>query len=133
MSFPRSLAPVVGTIAAMFVLAGTALGTNGTITGISQYFKKHQGKQIWTVAVEPTASPVLTQTRQGQEVKPAPHKIQGIGAGFVPGVLDMNLIDQIETVSNEEAIDTARRLAREEGPGQPQPNGRPALRECKGI
>ena len=68
-----------------------------------------------SVAVEPTASPVLTQTRQGLEVKPAPHKIQGIGAGFVPGVLDLSLVDLIEQVSNEEAIEVARRLAREEG------------------
>jgi cysteine synthase len=67
------------------------------------------------VAVEPTASPVLTQTRAGQELKPAPHKIQGIGAGFVPGVLDLSLIDLIEQVSNEEAIEVARRLAKEEG------------------
>jgi cysteine synthase A len=91
------------------------VGTGGTITGTTRYFKKTQGKAILSVAVEPTASPVLTQTRMGQEVKPGPHKIQGIGAGFVPGVLDLNLIDQIEQVSNEDAIDFARRLAREEG------------------
>jgi cysteine synthase A len=77
--------------------------------------KKTQGKAILSVAVEPTASPVLTQTRAGLEVKPSPHKIQGIGAGFVPGVLDLSLVDLIEQVSNEEAIETARRLAREEG------------------
>ena len=91
------------------------VGTGGTITGISRYLKHQQGKAIWSVAVEPTASPVLTQTRQGLELKPAPHKIQGIGAGFVPGVLDLSLVDQIEQVSNEEAIEFARRLAREEG------------------
>ena len=91
------------------------VGTGGTITGTTRYFKKTQGKAILSVAVEPTASPVLTQTRLGQEVKPAPHKIQGIGAGFVPGVLEMDLIDQIEQVSNEDAIAFARRLAREEG------------------
>ena len=91
------------------------VGTGGTITGISRYLKHQQGKAIWSVAVEPTSSPVLTQTRQGQELKPAPHKIQGIGAGFVPGVLDLSLVDQIEQVSNEEAIEFARRLAREEG------------------
>jgi cysteine synthase A len=91
------------------------VGTGGTITGTTRYFKKTQGKAILSVAVEPTASPVLTQTRLGQEVKPAPHKIQGIGAGFVPGVLDLSLIDEIEQVSNEDAIAFARRLAREEG------------------
>jgi cysteine synthase A len=91
------------------------VGTGGTITGTTRYFKKTQGKAILSVAVEPIASPVLTQTRMGQEVKPGPHKIQGIGAGFVPGVLDLSLIDQIEQVSNEEAIEFARRLAREEG------------------
>jgi cysteine synthase A len=91
------------------------VGTGGTITGISRYLKHQQGKAIWSVAVEPSSSPVLTQTRQGQELKPAPHKIQGIGAGFVPGVLDLSLVDQIEQVSNEEAIEFARRLAREEG------------------
>mgnify|MGYP003341413447 FL=1 len=91
------------------------VGTGGTITGISRYLKHQQGKAIWSVAVEPTSSPVLTQTRQGLELKPAPHKIQGIGAGFVPGVLDLSLVDQIEQVSNEEAIEFARRLAREEG------------------
>jgi cysteine synthase A len=91
------------------------VGTGGTITGTTRYFKKTQGKAILSVAVEPSASPVLTQTRMGQEVKPAPHKIQGIGAGFVPGVLDLSLIDQIEQVSNEDAIAFARRLAREEG------------------
>jgi cysteine synthase A len=93
----------------------SGVGTGGTITGISRYIKQAKGKAILSVAVEPTASPVLTQTRAGQEVKPAPHKIQGIGAGFVPGVLDLSLVDQIEQVSNEEAIETARRLAREEG------------------
>jgi len=93
----------------------SGVGTGGTITGISRYIKQVQGKAILSVAVEPAASPVLTQTRAGQEIKPSPHKIQGIGAGFVPGVLDLSLVDQIEQVSNEEAIETARRLAREEG------------------
>ena len=91
------------------------VGTGGTITGITRYFKKTKGRQIVSVAVEPASSPVMTQTRAGEELKPAPHKIQGIGAGFVPDVLDMALIDQIELVTNEEAVDTARRLAREEG------------------
>jgi len=93
----------------------SGVGTGGTITGISRYIKKTQGKAIISVAVEPTASPVLTQTRAGQEVKPGPHKIQGIGAGFVPGVLDLSLVDAIEQVTNEEAVTFARRLAREEG------------------
>jgi cysteine synthase len=89
------------------------VGTGGTITGVSRYLKRM--KPILSVAVEPSASPVLSQTRDGVELKPGPHKIQGIGAGFVPDVLDMNLIDVIEQVSNEDALDTARRLAREEG------------------
>jgi cysteine synthase A len=93
----------------------SGVGTGGTITGISRYIKKTRGKAITSVAVEPTASPVLTQTRAGEEVKPGPHKIQGIGAGFVPDVLDLSLVDQIEQVTNEEAVDFARRLAREEG------------------
>ena len=91
------------------------VGTGGTITGVTRYLKKTRGKAIVSVAVEPTASPVLTQTRDGEALKPAPHKIQGIGAGFVPQVLDLSLIDAIELVSNEEAVATARRLAREEG------------------
>ncbi len=93
----------------------SGVGTGGTITGVSRYIKKAKGKAITSVAVEPTASPVLTQTRAGEEVKPGPHKIQGIGAGFVPDVLDLSLVDQIEQVTNEEAVDFARRLAREEG------------------
>jgi cysteine synthase A len=91
------------------------VGTGGTITGISRFIKNTKGKKITSVAVEPTASPVLTQTRNGEAIKPAPHKIQGIGAGFVPGVLDLSLVDAIEQVSNEEAIAFARRLTREEG------------------
>ncbi len=91
------------------------VGTGGTITGVSRYLKKTRGANVVSVAVEPSASPVLTQARAGEPLKPAPHKIQGIGAGFVPQVLDMTLVDAIETVSNEEAIDCARRLIREEG------------------
>lgn len=91
------------------------VGTGGTITGVSRYIKQTQAKAILTVAVEPTASPVLTQRRNGQEIKPAPHKIQGIGAGFVPDVLDLTLVDQIEQVSNEEAVEYAQKLAKEEG------------------
>ena len=90
------------------------VGTGGTITGVSRYLKK-QGKTITSVAVEPSASPLLTQKRAGLPLQPAGHKIQGIGANFIPEVLDLSLIDAVETVSNEEAIDYARRLAREEG------------------
>ena len=93
----------------------SGVGTGGTITGISRYLKKTKGKAIISVAVEPTASPVLTQARAGEEIKPGPHKIQGIGAGFVPDVLDLSLVDAIEQVSNEEAVEFARRLAKEEG------------------
>ena len=91
------------------------VGTGGTITGVSRYLKHTQGKPILSVAVEPVASPVLTQQRAGEPIKPAPHKIQGIGAGFVPEVLDLSLVDEIEQVSNEDAIHYAHRLAREEG------------------
>ncbi|MDS4059613.1 MAG: pyridoxal-phosphate dependent enzyme, partial [Candidatus Contendobacter sp.] len=93
----------------------SGVGTGGTITGVSRYLKITQGKPIVSVAVEPSASPVLTQKRAGEPLKPAPHKIQGIGAGFVPDVLDLSLVDEIERVSNEEAIHYAHRLAREEG------------------
>ena len=93
----------------------SGVGTGGTITGVSRYIKKTKGKQILSVAVEPTASPVLTQTTTGQPVKPGPHKIQGIGAGFVPKVLDLSLVDRIEQVSNEEAVEYGRRLGKEEG------------------
>jgi cysteine synthase A len=91
------------------------VGTGGTITGVSRYIKNIQGKPIASVAVEPAASPILTQKRAGQELKPAPHKIQGIGAGFVPGTLDLSLVDEVELVTNEEAVLYARRLAQEEG------------------
>jgi cysteine synthase A len=93
----------------------SGVGTGGTITGVSRYIKQTQGKPILSVAVEPTASPVITQTRNGEEVKPGPHKIQGIGAGFVPDVLDLSLVDQVEQVSNDDAVLYARRLAQEEG------------------
>jgi len=91
------------------------VGTGGTITGISRYFKKARGRHITSVAVEPVHSPILTQAQNGEELKPGPHKIQGIGAGFLPKVLDLSLIDRIETVNNDEAMEMARRLAREEG------------------
>ncbi len=91
------------------------VGTGGTITGVSRYLKKIRKKPIWSVAVEPIHSPVLTAIRKGEEPKPGPHKIQGIGAGFKPEVLDLGLIDEIATVSNDEALEYARRLHREEG------------------
>ncbi|PIE25271.1 MAG: cysteine synthase A [Neptuniibacter caesariensis] len=91
------------------------VGTGGTITGTSRYIKQVQGKAITSVAVEPTDSPVISQTLNGEEVQPSPHKIQGIGAGFVPKNLDLELIDQVEQVSNEDAIATARQLMEKEG------------------
>ena len=93
----------------------SGVGTGGTITGVSRYIKKTKGKPIISVAVEPTASPVITQQRAGQPLKPASHKIQGIGAGFVPENLDLSIVDEVEQVTNEEAIEYARRLTREEG------------------
>jgi len=93
----------------------SGVGTGGTITGVSRYLKNQKGKAILSVAVEPAASPVLTQKRAGEPLKPGPHRIQGIGAGFVPDVLDLSLVDAIEQVTNEEAVEYARRLAREEG------------------
>jgi len=95
------------------VVAG--VGTGGTITGISRAIKLDHGKPIISVAVEPTESPVITQTLAGQELKPGPHKIQGIGAGFIPKNLDLSLIDRVETVDSDTAIATARRLMAEEG------------------
>ena len=91
------------------------VGTGGTITGVSRYIKKTKGKAILSVAVEPDASPLITQTRAGQPLTPAPHKIQGLGANFVPKNLDLSMVDRVERVTNEESIATARRLAREEG------------------
>lgn len=91
------------------------VGTGGTITGVSRYIKQSKGKAIHSVAVEPVHSPVLTAIRKGEAPKPGPHKIQGIGAGFKPDVLDLNLVDEIALVSNDEAIETARRLHKEEG------------------
>ncbi|BAE74975.1 Cysteine synthase A [Sodalis glossinidius str. 'morsitans'] len=91
------------------------VGTGGTITGVSRYLKNTQGKNVFTVAVEPTDSPVITQALAGDEIKPGPHKIQGIGAGFIPDNLDLKLIDRVEKITNDEAISTARRLMEEEG------------------
>ena len=91
------------------------VGTGGTITGVSRYIKNTLGKPLVSVAVEPVNSPVISQTKAGQPVKPGPHKIQGIGAGFVPDNLDVELVDRVETVSDQEAVAMARRLMREEG------------------
>jgi cysteine synthase len=91
------------------------VGTGGTLTGVSRYIKRAKGKAILSVAVEPEASPLISQTRAGQPLTPAPHKIQGLGANFVPKNLDLAMVDRVERVSNEEAIAVARRLAREEG------------------
>jgi len=91
------------------------VGTGGTISGVSRYIKQTQGKQITSVAVEPSASPLISQHRAGESLAPAPHKIQGIGANFIPDNLDLDLIDQVETIENEEAIEMAQRLMKEEG------------------
>ncbi len=91
------------------------VGTGGTITGISRYFKQEKGRAILSVAVEPAQSPVISQYLAGSELTPGPHMIQGIGAGFLPDNLDLSLVDRVEQVTNEEAMDFARRLAREEG------------------
>jgi len=93
----------------------SGIGTGGTITGISRFFKEAKGKPILSVGVEPAASPVITQTLKGEAVKPGPHKIQGIGAGFIPDTLDLKMVDRVEQVSNDEAIEMARRLAAQEG------------------
>ena len=93
----------------------SGVGTGGTITGVSRYIKHEKGKKILSVAVEPVSSPVISQTLAGQPIKPGPHKIQGIGAGFVPRNLDLSIVDRVELVTNEESIEMARRLAREEG------------------
>ncbi|WP_133406367.1 cysteine synthase A [Parashewanella tropica] len=91
------------------------VGTGGTITGVSRYIKNTQNKAITSVAVEPVDSPVITQTLAGDDVQPGPHKIQGIGAGFIPGNLDLSVVDKVETVTNEESIEMAHRLMKEEG------------------
>ncbi|ELZ5938343.1 cysteine synthase A [Providencia vermicola] len=95
------------------VVAG--VGTGGTITGIGRYLKKTKGKDVTLVAVEPETSPVISQTLSGDEVKPGPHKIQGIGAGFIPGNLDISLIDRVFKISDDEAVHTARQLMEKEG------------------
>lgn len=93
----------------------SGVGTGGTITGVSRYIKHTRGKAITSVAVEPAASPVISQKLAGLPLKPGPHKIQGIGAGIIPDTLDLSVVDRVETSSNEEAVEIARRLAREEG------------------
>ena len=93
----------------------SGVGTGGTITGVSRFIKRTKGKAIVSVAVEPKESPVISQKLAGLELKPGPHKIQGIGAGFIPDTLDLALVDRVEQISGEEAIEMARRLAKEEG------------------
>jgi cysteine synthase A len=91
------------------------IGTGGTISGVARYLKQAKGKNVLSVGVEPAASPVITQTLAGDALKPGPHKIQGIGAGFIPDTLDLSMVDRVEQVTNEEAIEMGRRLGREEG------------------
>ena len=93
----------------------SGIGTGGTITGVSRYIKKEKGKRILSVGIEPASSPVIAQHLAGQPMRPAPHKIQGLGAGFIPETLDLGMVDRMEQVTNEESIEMARRLSREEG------------------
>ncbi len=93
----------------------SGVGTGGTITGVSRYIKNEKKKELVSIAVEPVSSPIITQTLNNEPLKPGPHKIQGIGAGFIPGTLDLSIVDRVELVSNEESIEMARRLSREEG------------------
>lgn len=93
----------------------SGVGTGGTLTGVSRYIKQTRGKSITTVAVEPTLSPVISQAKAGEEIKPSPHKIQGIGAGFIPGNLDLDLVDRVVQVSDDESKEMALRIMREEG------------------
>lgn len=91
------------------------VGTGGTLTGVSRYFERTRGRPLYSVAVEPASSPVITQKLAGEPLKPGPHAIQGIGAGFIPGNLDLSLVDRVERVEDAEALEMTRRLAREEG------------------
>ncbi|GAA5219240.1 cysteine synthase A [Corallincola platygyrae] len=91
------------------------VGTGGTITGVSRYLKLEKGKDVVSVAVEPTESPVITQAKAGEDLTPGPHKIQGIGAGFIPGNLDLEMVDRVEQVNSADAVEMARRLMEEEG------------------
>ena len=93
----------------------SGIGTGGTITGVSRYIKKEKGKRILSVGIEPASSPVIAQHLAGQPMRPAPHKIPGLGAGFIPETLDLGMVDRMEQVTNEESIEMARRLSREEG------------------
>jgi cysteine synthase A len=93
----------------------SGIGTGGTISGIARYIKKDRGKKILSVGVEPQNSPVISQHLAGKPIVPGPHKVQGIGAGFIPDTLDLTMVDQVELITNEEAIEMARRLAKEEG------------------
>jgi cysteine synthase A len=93
----------------------SGIGTGGTITGVSRYIKKDRGKRIVSVGIEPLNSQVITQHLSGKPLRPGPHKIQGIGAGFIPDTLDLKMVDRVELITNEEAIEMARRLAKEEG------------------
>jgi len=93
----------------------SGVGTGGTITGVSRYIKRTMKRRILSVAVEPKESPVISQKMAGEELKPGPHKIQGIGAGFIPDTLDLSMVDRVEVVESGEAVEFARRLAREEG------------------
>jgi len=93
----------------------SGIGTGGTISGVSRYIKKDRGKNILSVGIEPQNSPVISQQLAGKPIAPGPHKIQGIGAGFIPDTLDLTMVDRMELISNEEAIEMARRLAKEEG------------------
>jgi cysteine synthase A len=93
----------------------SGVGTGGTITGVSRYIKNERRKPIISIAVEPDNSPVITQALRGEPLRPGPHKIQGLGAGFIPDTLDLSMVDRVEQVGNDESIEMARRLAREEG------------------
>jgi cysteine synthase A len=93
----------------------SGIGTGGTISGIARYIKKDRGKKILAVGIEPQNSPVISQHLAGKPIVPGPHKVQGIGAGFIPDTLDLTILDQVELVTNEESIEMARRLAKEEG------------------
>lgn len=93
----------------------SGVGTGGTITGVSRYFEQDKGQPLHSVAVEPVESPVITQHLNGDDIQPGPHKIQGIGAGFIPDTLDVSVVDSVEQVSSDEAVNMARRLAKEEG------------------
>jgi cysteine synthase A len=93
----------------------SGVGTGGTITGVSRYFEREKKKPLWSVAVEPVESPVITAAKKGEPLKPGPHKIQGLGAGFIPKVLDLNIVDEVVLVSSEESIEMTHRLMREEG------------------